>query len=176
MRVPARLFTDEARMKALRNELHEKEWSALRQLVNVTTLPGILNAALAMADIHPGYGFPIGGVGGFEPDEGVDREVLVHRNGATRAFGPGRPEVPERYRAVGQPVLVGGTMGTASYILHGTERGLAKIFGSALPGERRLQVVPGATHLFEEPGAMEAMIQFAIGWFGQYLRPNSSAA
>ena len=50
-----------------------------------------------------------------------EEEVLVHRKGATRAFGPGCEEVPEKYRAVGQPVLIPGTMGTASYILHGTD-------------------------------------------------------
>ena len=44
------------------------------------------------------------------------KQVLVHRKGATRAFGPGRPELPAAYREVGQPVLVGGTMGTCSYI------------------------------------------------------------
>lgn len=69
--------------------------------------------------------------------DGVERELLVHRKGATRAFGPGRPEVPERYREVGQPVLVGGTMGTMSYILRGTEHGMAETFGSALHGAGR---------------------------------------
>ena len=69
--------------------------------------------------------------------EGQDKRVLVHRKGATRAFGPGRPEVPERYREVGQPVIVGGTMGTSSYILRGTDRSMAETFGSALHGAGR---------------------------------------
>ena len=69
--------------------------------------------------------------------DGVERELLVHRKGATRAFGPGRPELPEAYRGVGQPVLVGGTMGTASYILSGTKRGLEETFGSSLHGAGR---------------------------------------
>lgn len=68
---------------------------------------------------------------------GVARELLVHRKGATRAFGPGRPEVPERYRGVGQPVLVGGTMGTMSYVLRGTALGMLETFGSALHGAGR---------------------------------------
>jgi tRNA-splicing ligase RtcB (3'-phosphate/5'-hydroxy nucleic acid ligase) len=68
---------------------------------------------------------------------GADRELLVHRKGATRAFGPGREEVPARYRAVGQPVLVGGTMGTMSYILRGTDFGMTETFGSALHGAGR---------------------------------------
>ncbi len=69
--------------------------------------------------------------------DGVERELLVHRKGATRAFGPGRPEVPERYRGVGQPVLVGGTMGTMSYVLRGTALGMVETFGSALHGAGR---------------------------------------
>jgi tRNA-splicing ligase RtcB (3'-phosphate/5'-hydroxy nucleic acid ligase) len=69
--------------------------------------------------------------------DGVERELLVHRKGATRAFGPGRPEVPERYRATGQPVLVGGTMGTMSYVLRGTALGMTETFGSALHGAGR---------------------------------------
>ena len=68
---------------------------------------------------------------------GVTKEVLIHRKGATRAFGPGREEVPARYRAVGQPLLVGGTMGTASYILRGTEKGMEDCFGSAVHGAGR---------------------------------------
>jgi tRNA-splicing ligase RtcB len=50
-------------------------------------------------------------------------KILVHRKGATRAFPPGDPEIPEKYREVGQPVLIPGSMGTASYILVGTNRG-----------------------------------------------------
>jgi tRNA-splicing ligase RtcB len=65
-------------------------------------------------------------------------ELMVHRKGSTRAFGPGRDEVPKAYRKIGQPVLVGGTMGTASYILHGTERGMEETFGSAIHGAGRI--------------------------------------
>jgi len=68
---------------------------------------------------------------------GERKRLLVHRKGSTRAFGPGRPEIPERYRPVGQPVLVGGTMGTASYILRGTEQGMRETFGTALHGAGR---------------------------------------
>jgi tRNA-splicing ligase RtcB len=69
---------------------------------------------------------------------GGERELLVHRKGSTRAFGPGRPELPELYRGVGQPVLVGGSMGTASWILRGTERGMRETFGSAIHGAGRV--------------------------------------
>ncbi len=69
--------------------------------------------------------------------DGAMKDVLVHRKGATRAFGPGRPEIPPRYQHVGQPVLVGGTMGTSSYILRGTDFGMDETFGSALHGAGR---------------------------------------
>jgi tRNA-splicing ligase RtcB len=69
--------------------------------------------------------------------DGVEKKLLVHRKGATRAFAAGRREVPEKYRKVGQPVIVGGTMGTASYILIGTERGMSETFGSAVHGAGR---------------------------------------
>jgi len=55
--------------------------------------------------------------------DGRTRRLYVHRKGATRAFGPGHPDLPPDLRDVGQPVLIGGTMGTASYILVGTDRG-----------------------------------------------------
>jgi len=69
--------------------------------------------------------------------DGVEMKVLVHRKGATRAFGPGRPELPEAYRDVGQPVLVGGTMGTHSFVLCGTKKAMKDTFGSALHGAGR---------------------------------------
>lgn len=68
---------------------------------------------------------------------GEKKRLLVHRKGATRAFGPGRDEIPSRYRSVGQPLLVGGTMGTASYILKGTDKGMRDTFGSAVHGAGR---------------------------------------
>jgi tRNA-splicing ligase RtcB len=61
----------------------------------------------------------------------------VHRKGATRAFGPGHPALPDALKEIGQPVLIGGTMGTASYILCGTEEGMGLAFGSACHGAGR---------------------------------------
>ena len=69
--------------------------------------------------------------------DGEERRLLVHRKGSTRAFGPGRRENPDRYRKVGHPIFVGGTMGTASYILRGTEVGMEKAFGSGIHGAGR---------------------------------------
>ncbi|HEX6136902.1 MAG TPA: RtcB family protein, partial [Casimicrobiaceae bacterium] len=69
--------------------------------------------------------------------DGARRDLYVHRKGATRAFGPGHPEVPLEYRDVGQPVLIGGTMGTASYILAGTGEGEERSFSSSCHGAGR---------------------------------------
>jgi tRNA-splicing ligase RtcB len=69
--------------------------------------------------------------------DGVKRRLFVHRKGATRAFGPGHPSLPEGYRDVGQPVLIGGTMGTASYILVGTQESEAAAFSSSCHGAGR---------------------------------------
>jgi tRNA-splicing ligase RtcB len=69
--------------------------------------------------------------------DGRRRELYVHRKGATRAFGPGHPDLPGALRAVGQPVLIGGTMGTCSFVLVGTESGMARSFGSACHGAGR---------------------------------------
>ncbi|HHS14303.1 MAG TPA: RtcB family protein [bacterium] len=66
------------------------------------------------------------------------RRVLVHRKGATRAFGPGRPEIPEVYRSIGQPVLIPGDMGTASYVLRGTSAAMKETFGSTCHGAGRV--------------------------------------
>jgi tRNA-splicing ligase RtcB len=63
--------------------------------------------------------------------------LVVHRKGATRAFGPSHPETPARYRAIGQPVLIPGSMGTASYVLVGTDAGLERSFGSCCHGAGR---------------------------------------
>ncbi len=64
-------------------------------------------------------------------------KVAVHRKGATRAFGPGSPVIPQEYRDVGQPVLVPGSMGTASWVLVGTEESMRKSFGSSCHGAGR---------------------------------------
>lgn len=64
-------------------------------------------------------------------------ELLVHRKGSTRAFGPGSPDLPERYRGVGQPVICGGSMETGSYVLAGTARAMAETFGSTMHGSGR---------------------------------------
>ncbi len=69
-------------------------------------------------------------------DETTQR-LFVHRKGATRAFGPGHPDIPEALRKAGQPVLIGGSMGTASYILAGTRESETRCFSSACHGAGR---------------------------------------
>lgn len=69
--------------------------------------------------------------------EGVEKSLYVHRKGATRAFGPGHPEIPEDFRDVGQPVIIGGSMGTASYILAGTREAENISFSSSCHGAGR---------------------------------------
>ena len=70
--------------------------------------------------------------------DGVRERLYVHRKGATRAFGPSRSEVPDVYRDVGQPVLIPGSMGTASYVLCGKDRAMEVTFGSACHGAGRI--------------------------------------
>ena len=69
--------------------------------------------------------------------DGGSRQLYVHRKGATRAFGPGHPDIPEPLRSAGQPVLIGGSMGTGSYVLAGTKESEARSFSSACHGAGR---------------------------------------
>jgi tRNA-splicing ligase RtcB len=70
--------------------------------------------------------------------DGRSMRLVVHRKGATRAFPPGHPELPEAYRAIGQPVLVPGDMGRASFVLVGTKGAMDETFGSTCHGAGRL--------------------------------------
>lgn len=76
--------------------------------------------------------------------DGKRRRVVVHRKGASRAFGPGREGLPKDYMEVGQPVLLVGTMGTASYLLVGTEKGEELSFASTAHGAGRVMSRAGA--------------------------------
>ncbi len=70
--------------------------------------------------------------------DGNSMKVCVHRKGATRAFGPGSAELPDEYKPIGQPVLVPGSMGTASWVLVGTETSMRHSFGSTCHGAGRM--------------------------------------
>jgi len=76
---------------------------------------------------------------------GKPRKLFVHRKGATRAFGPGHTEVPAAFQHTGQPVLIGGSMGTGSYILAGAETSESKSFSSACHGAGRAMSRRAAT-------------------------------
>ncbi len=69
--------------------------------------------------------------------EGKEKKLFVHRKGATRAFPPGHLDIPERYREVGQPVLLPGSMGTHSYVLVGTEQAMKETWGTTAHGAGR---------------------------------------
>jgi tRNA-splicing ligase RtcB len=96
------------------------------------------------AEIFPGIGLPLlydvshnTCKEELHPVAGRKRRLFVHRKGATRAFGPGHAELPREFAAVGQPVLIGGSMGTASYILAGAAGTGERAFGSACHGAGR---------------------------------------
>ncbi|MFQ5658768.1 MAG: RtcB family protein, partial [Candidatus Methylomirabilales bacterium] len=68
---------------------------------------------------------------------GEEKELVVHRKGATRSFPPGHPELAERFRGIGQPVIIGGSMETGSYVLIGTGKAMEESFGSTAHGSGR---------------------------------------
>ncbi len=71
--------------------------------------------------------------------EGKPQELCVHRKGATRAFAPDSPQIPQKYRTTGQPVLIPGDMGRYSFVAAGTERAMTETFGSTCHGAGRVQ-------------------------------------
>lgn len=100
--------------------------------------------------------------------DGKRRRLCVHRKGATRAFGPGNPEIPSDYQEVGQPVLIPGDMGTASYLLAGTKRAEEFTFGSTCHGAGRMMSRSKAKKRF---GSKE--ISSSMEKKGIYLRAKS---
>jgi tRNA-splicing ligase RtcB len=102
--------------------------------------------------------------------DGRLRKLYVHRKGATRAFGPGHPSLPEDFRAVGQPVLIGGTMGTASYILAGTTEGMSLAFGSCCHGAGRAMSRSQATKRWHGKDIVMHLAQKGIVIKGSSLR------
>src|SRR5206468_11703141 len=83
--------------------------------------------------------------------DGRRRTLCVHRKGATRAFGPGHPGLPARYRQVGQPVINPGSMGTFSYVLAGDRRAEARSFASTCHGAGRSMSRTRARKLMSGP-------------------------
>ena len=89
--------------------------------------------------------------------DGRPRSLLVHRKGSTRAFPPHHPLIPVAYQFTGQPVLVGGTMGTCSYVLTGTEQGMAETFGSTCHGAGRAKSRAGSRRQMDYTEVLEAL-------------------
>jgi tRNA-splicing ligase RtcB len=81
--------------------------------------------------------------------DGRKTRLCVHRKGATRAFPAGHPEIPEAYRAIGQPVLIPGDMGRYSFVALGTEKAMAETFGSTCHGAGRQQSRGAARRLLK---------------------------
>ena len=99
---------------------------------------------------------------------GRERKLMVHRKGATRSFGPDHPEIPDEYHSIGQPVLIPGDMGTASYLLVGTEKAMGETFGSTCHGAGRILSRTKATRSFNP----EKIIS-SLGKKGIYIRATS---
>ncbi|GAB4273648.1 MAG: RtcB family protein [Methylomicrobium sp.] len=93
---------------------------------------------------------------------GKTRTVFIHRKGATRAFGPGHPDLPNAYRPVGQPVLIGGSMGTSSYILCGTTQAEQRSFSSACHGAGRAMSRRQATKQWQGRALVDQLAEQGI--------------
>jgi tRNA-splicing ligase RtcB len=89
--------------------------------------------------------------------DGKKVKVCVHRKGATRSFAPKHPDIPSMYSQIGQPVLVGGSMGTASYILLGTDQAMKETFGSTVHGAGRVMSRAGATREYSPRDIMRRL-------------------
>ena len=89
-------------------------------------------------------------------------KVIVHRKGATRAFGPGFKELPLAFRSIGQPVLIPGSMGTASYVLAGTQKSMEASFGSACHGAGRRLSRRAAKKQVDAPGLIKQLLDQGV--------------
>lgn len=89
--------------------------------------------------------------------DGVEKELIVHRKGATRAFPAGRPEIPHSYKDVGQPVLIPGDMGRYSYVLVGTQKGMEETWGSTCHGAGRVMSRTAAKKGFNVQELIESL-------------------
>ncbi len=94
--------------------------------------------------------------------EGKRHKVYVHRKGATRAFGPEHPDIPIKYRSIGQPVLIPGSMGTASYVLVGTATAMDETFGSSCHGAGRVMSRHSAVNMFRTDNILNDLLRKGI--------------
>jgi tRNA-splicing ligase RtcB len=89
--------------------------------------------------------------------DGRKKDLYIHRKGATRAFGPGHPDLPAVFKETGQPVLIGGSMGTSSYVLCGTRDGEQRSFSSACHGAGRAMSRSKATKQWQGKTLVEEL-------------------
>jgi tRNA-splicing ligase RtcB len=94
--------------------------------------------------------------------DGRNQKVIVHRKGATRAFGPGFDELPLSLRHIGQPVLIPGSMGTYSYVLVGTEGSMLSTFGSTCHGAGRAMSRKAAKKQVDAPSLLRKLKEEGI--------------
>jgi len=94
--------------------------------------------------------------------DGSSMDVVVHRKGATRSFGPGHPDVPKPYKSIGQPVIIGGSMETGSYLLVGTQKAMEETFGSTAHGSGRTMSRTAAKRSVRGSELQERMLQHGI--------------
>lgn len=110
------------------------------------------------------------------PIDGKKRRLLVHRKGATRSFGSGHPDIPEPYRGVGQPVIVGGSMQTGSALLVGTATAEKDYFGTTLHGSGRVMSRTKAKGMIRGEQLRDEMAQDGITVKTGFLRGLSEEA
>ncbi|MFA6385095.1 MAG: RtcB family protein [Candidatus Omnitrophota bacterium] len=94
--------------------------------------------------------------------QGVKKKLCVHRKGATRAFGPGQPGLPQRYQKTGQPVIIPGDMGRNSYMLAGTQQAMDETFGSTCHGAGRLKSRTAALRDVDQRKLLEGLANKGI--------------
>ena len=94
--------------------------------------------------------------------DGKNKKMIVHRKGATRAFGPGRAEIPIKYRNIGQPVIIGGSMETGSYLLLGTKEAHKETFASTAHGSGRIMSRTKAKKMFRGETLYKDMLKKGI--------------
>lgn len=109
-------------------------WSNRHRIAHVVRTVAVKELGVSAGDIHTVYDVAHN-IAKIETYGG--QQLCVHRKGATRAFGPGSPDIPERYRAVGQPVFIPGSMGTGSWVLVGDIRAATQSWASACHGAGR---------------------------------------
>ncbi|MFB6102837.1 MAG: RtcB family protein [Haloplanus sp.] len=121
------------RVRQVFERVFDRSWEAMDMHLLYDVAHNIAKKEVHEVGVDP-QGRP---VGGGEAADSEERELYVHRKGATRAFPAGHPEVPAAYRDVGQPIIIPGSMGAGSYVLRGGEEAMGLTFGSTAHGAGR---------------------------------------